>query len=592
MEYRVWEDFSDKKGVISNTHGFLSLYLDGSFQEKWNGYWSPSYKYLDYFAAKVNGVWLNRETLEEACYGETLTLHHETPSLSIKQEISCPDEIPGFKIEWNIENRSEAQKAVKLSFETGIDMRPKTKDIGDRDYTLESGEDGIRIGKNGKDKYLEITGEKFKFSGSGHTKEHFPGERQVCIVPEDIHSRTELDAGETQEISLTFMTDGEPGIEISESESTLRHPELGITFDYTIRSMENLIYDKNGLGVIAGHPWFQNYWARDTFQTVLGMIEAGMFEESERILMNFAEKENFPSKIKTDGSTETDYPRADSIPLFALAVEKLDRHFDAEEELLMRANELLEEKKPEGELVDHDKKGTWMDTLERENAVEIQAEWISALEKYGKDSEKLVKGLERFEDKKFLKDNLENDFESINPALALILLDFKEEKAEKYLEKINGEFSSRYGARTRSLTDPGYKSDGYHTGSVWGLTTCWAAGANLKYENQSHGLNFLKKFTKFIDRGQPGALPEVVNAESGESMGCEEQAWSAGSFVYIVDRYLLGIDVRKDKVIIDPADGLSCERRQKRIRDEYLDIEVNNGEAEVLNNPDLNIEVK
>lgn len=593
MEYRIREDFGDKKGVISNTHGFLSTYLDGSFKEKWNGYWSPSYKYLDYFAVKVNGIWLNEDTLQETGYGEKVVLHHEASSLKIKQEVSCPDEIPGFKINWTVKNTSENQKAVKASVETGVDIRPRTEDIGGKNYTVEGSNNGLKIIKSDRDRHLTITGEKFEFQEDSQVKEHYPGEQQICVIPGEIFCRCELDPGETKEAELVFMTEGEPGREIRGSESSLRHEVLGRTFNYSIQSMENLIYDKNGLGVIAGHPWFQNYWSRDTFGTVLGMIDAGMFDETREILNNFAERGELPSKIRTNGGEETDYPRCDTIPLFALAVEKLNRYTeDNEEQLVERAEELLEERKPEGKIVKHDPCGTWMDTLERGNAVEIQTEWIAALEAFGKENEKLVEGLQKFKKEDYLKDNLENDFESINPALAMILYRFDEEKAEKYLEKINGEFSSRYGARTRSITDPGYNPSGYHTGSVWGLTTTWAAAANLEYGNYDHGENFLKKMTDQVDKNQVGALPEVVNAETGESLGCDEQAWSAGLFVLAVDRYLLGIKVEEDKVIIDPSGKVDAERKNKKIRGEKLNLKFDDGEVEILNDPDLEIEVK
>ncbi|MFB6100678.1 MAG: amylo-alpha-1,6-glucosidase [Candidatus Nanohalobium sp.] len=591
MEYRI-RDAEGKKGVVSNTHGFFSTYLDGSFREKWNGYWSPSYKYLDYFAVKVNGIWLDDETLQETHYGEKVVYHHKASSLEIRQEISCPEEIPGFKVSWKVKNQSDSQKAVKASIEAGVDIRPRTEDLGGKNYTVETSNAGMKIIKDDRDRYLTITGEKFEFDEDSYIKEHYPGEQQICIVPGDISCRCELEPGKTKTAELVFMTDGEPGREIKGSESSLRHEELGRTFNYCIDSMENLIYDRNGLGVIAGHPWFQNYWSRDTFGTIYGMIDAGLFRESREILANFAEREPFPSKINTNGGTETEYPRCDSIPLFALAVEKLERYAEADDELLERAEELLEENRPEGEIVEHDPSGTWMDTLERENAVELQSEWIAALEAFGKDNEKLMKGLKRFEDGDYLKDNLGNDFESINPAIPLMLGQIEDEKAEKYLEKINGEFSSRYGARTRSVTDPGYESDGYHTGSVWGLTTTWAAAANLEYGNVSHGKNFLKKMTQFIDRNQLGALPEVVNAESGESIGCDEQAWSAGLYVFVIDTYLLGIDVREDRVIIDPVEGVNAERKNKRIRGEELDIKVEDGEAEIINDPDLEIEVR
>jgi glycogen debranching enzyme len=588
MEYRLRSDFGEKKGVISNTHGFLSTYLDGGFKDKWSGYWSPSWKYLDYFAVKINGVWLNSENLVEAKYGDKITYRHHLDSLEVLQEISTPEDLPGFKVEIRIENRSESQKAVRTSIEPGIDIRPKTQDIGSAEYAVEASNAGMKISKN--DRYLSISSKEFSFEEEDYIKEHFPREKQVCLIPGEIYYMTELEPEETKKSEIAFKTDGKIEEKTRGYTGGLRDSELSRSFNYSLESLENLFYGKRGSGVIAGHPWFQNYWARDSFWTALGMIDAGMFEKVEKILLNFTEGENLPSKICPEKGVEEDYPRADSIPLFAIAVDKLDRYYGAEE-LVQRAEELLSENRPNGKIMKHDEDGTWMDTLERAEAVDIQSLWIEALERFDRGTKHLREGLEEFKQEDYMRDNLSHDFESINPAVPLMFGQLDEKEAEKYLEKVNGEFSSRFGARTRSVTDPGYDPSGYHTGSVWGLTTCWAAAANLCYGNTSHGKNFLKKLAQFLDRNQLGALPEVVDAESGESLGCDEQAWSAGLFVHVIDSYLLGIEVRDDSVIVDPAE-VTMTRRSKKVRGEEIDLKVNNGEAEVLNDPGLEIEVR
>ncbi len=583
MKYRIRDGFSDKKGVISNTCGLLSTYLDNGFREKWNGYWSPSWKYLDYFAVKINGIWLDGDTIKEAEYGDEMISYHRASSMKIMQKIHAPEKLPGFKLEMVLENTSEEVKAARVSLETGIDIRPRTEDIYEQDYSVNAGNAGMKISTG--DRYLAISGKSFEFEEKAYAKEHFPGERQKCVIPGEIFSQVELEPGERRRVGLVFKTDADESIDLGETDNLLREKDLGRAFNYSIESMENLIYGKNSGGVIAGHPWFQNYWARDTFWTCLGMIDAGMFLEAEKILENFSNRENFPTKILTSGGTE-EMERADSAPLFAIAVEKLDRHYGTE--LTERAEQLLEEKKPEEKVVDHETGATWMDTLERKRAVDIQSLWIEALERLDMDAEDLRKGLSKFKEDEYMIDNFFKDFESINPAVPLMFGQIDGERAEKYLEKINGEFSSRYGSRTRSMTDQGYDASGYHTGSVWGLTTCWAAAANLKYGKENHGKNFLEKLTQLIDRNQLGALPEVVDAETGDSLGCDEQAWSAGMFVHVVDTYLLGIRVEKKKVIIDPAE-INYIREGKKIRGERIDLKVNNGEVEILNEPDLEI---
>ncbi|QGA80024.1 amylo-alpha-1,6-glucosidase [Candidatus Nanohalobium constans] len=589
MKYQVKENLNEKTGVISNLHGFLYTHLDNGFKEKWSGYWKPPYKYLDYIAVKVNGDWLDAENLVETEYGEKIIYHYETETLSIKQEISTPEKLNGFKTEFKVKNKSEGDTAVQTSVEPGVDIRKKSNDVEDRDYIVEENE-GLKIGSG--EKFLEINGDKFEFEEGRYYKEHFPGERQVCLIPGEITYRCELRPGETKESKLVFKTDGDNTGKIESHENTLRHPELGRTFDYSIESLENLIYNSNGRGIIAGHPWFQSYWARDSFWSVLGLIDAGYFEEVEKILLNFAERDSFPSKINLDENTEEDHARSDSIPLFAIAVDKLRKFYEPKDMLLDCVEGLLREERPNGKFVEHEPEGTWMDTLGRSNAVDIQSLWIEALNRFDRGTKRLQSGLEEFKREEYMADNLGEDCESINPAVSLMFGHVEDEKAEKYLEKINGEFSSRFGARTRSVTDPGYDASGYHTGSSWGLTTCWAAAANLEYGNRQQGVNFLEKMTQFVDRNQLGALPEVVDSESGEALGCGEQAWSAGLFVHVVDSYLFGISVKNGKVVIDPVDSFSGERRGKRVLGEELDVKVNNGEAKIMNETSLKVRTK
>ncbi|MFB6147730.1 MAG: hypothetical protein ABEJ66_02490, partial [Candidatus Nanohaloarchaea archaeon] len=211
---------------------------------------------------------------------------------------------------------------------------------------------------------------------------------------------------------------------------------------------------------------------------------------------------------------------------FIIACDKLRRHHRISDRLEEKMEDAMERLETEDGVVQHSPDATWMDTLERRNAVEIQSLWIKAADIMERENE-LKEGLEEFEEDDYMRDHLGEDApRTINPAVPLML--DQVEEPDSHLEKINAEFTSRYGARTRSMADPGYSSGGYHTGAVWGLTTNWAAAANLAHGNRRQGLNHLEKMAKFLDRNQLGALPEAVDAESGELIGGPEQAWSAG----------------------------------------------------------------
>ncbi len=592
MKYSFSENLADRKGVVSNLHGFLNRYLDTGFKTKWSGFWVPPYKYMDYFAFKVNGIWLDSDTLEGVEYGEDMIFYHETGSLSIEEHIKAPEGLPGLNVRLKIRNKNQERKAVQAVLETGVDIRHKSDDVPEADYTLEEGTDRINIRSQDRNLVVE-TEQEFSVQGESYVKEHEPGERQECFVPGEIVFREEIPAETTGSIELNFITSDASFKDIREHEQELRNQALGRTFSYSVESMKNLVYDRQGTGLIAGHPWFQEYWARDTFWTLLGLIDAGYFDLSRDILENFAEKD-LNSKIDLENGEGDGMAREDTYPLFVIAADKLRRHDEISEDIEEAVDEAFEKLDTENGVVRHDAEATWMDTLERSPAVDVQSLWLKAAGIEGREvSEDLAEGLKNFKTRGYLRDSLSSDSPTtINPAVPLMFGQIGEKDAESCLEKINGEFSSMYGARTRAVTDPGYSGDGYHEGAVWGLTTGWAAAANLEYGSEKQGRNFLEKMTQFVDRNQPGALPEVVDAETGELLGCSEQAWSAGLYVHVIDSYLLGIQVRDEKVVIDPSEEFTGKRLGKRIGEERLDIRFEEGEVEILNNPELEIDIR
>lgn len=570
------------RGTVSNLDAFIHRDLDTGFSTKWSGVWKPGYKLLDYYAYRVNGIWLDSDNLEAVDYGEKITYYFETGSLHIQEEITAPEGLAGVKSSLKIENKLEEKKAVQVALEAGVDIREKSTDIPENDYKVERNKSRVKISR---DRKVKITSnQELINTGEAYLKEHFPGEKQECIVPGEITARIELEPSETRKIEFNFTSgessDYRPGDQDNYLEGGLKR-----SFEASVQSIENLIYDRKGLGIIAGHPWFQNYWARDSFWSVLGLIDSGYFEEAEKILENFVER-GLPGKINLEGDDEENC-RSDTYPLYIIAADKLERHYGTTSKIEEGMEEAFEQLETENGLVQHDSEGTWMDTLERPEAVDVQSLWLKAAEIMGEREKELREGLEKFTEGEYVMDHLGgNPPHTINPAVPLMF-----GHTDSGLSKINAEFSSRFGARTRSVTDPGYNSSGYHTGSTWGLTTCWAAAANFQNGKTVEGLNFLENFSEFLDEGQPGALPEIVDSENGENLGCLEQAWSAGMFVHVIDSYLLGIKVGKDEVKIEPCESYSGKRLNKRVGEAYLDIKVENGEAEILNNPDLEKEV-
>ncbi len=587
MEHHFSENLETRKGVISNLHCFLNRHLDTGFKTKWSGLWVPPYKFLDYYAIKINGEWLGPETVEATEYGDKIIHHHTTSSLNITERIKAPETAPGIEIELEIENRTDKPKAVKTGVELGVDIRSKDTDIDRTEYRTDKGPGRLSIHRNNL-KLLFTSETEFTVDREPYLKEHYPGEKQECLIPGEISFRSEIK--EQASISFELSTpDGSFG-GLEKTDQVLEHDELGYRFECALDSLRNMVYDRNEtIGLLAGHPWFQSYWARDSFWSTLGLIDAGHFELAEDILTAFA-KRDLPDKIVIDGDDRREPKQYDTEPLFIIAADKLARHYMINDKIEEAMEDAVEGLELENKLVKNDPCGTWMDTRERPEAVEIQSLWIEALKIMDDErSEELREGLEEFMQEEYMLDGIEREWRTINPAVPLMLGHVDDEKAEKYLETINGEFNSRFGARTVSMTDPGYSSSGYHEGSVWGLTTCWAAAANMEYGKTVEGRNLLENFTMFSERDQPGALPENIDAETGEVLGCSEQAWSAGMAVHVIDSYLLGLKVEDGKLFVRPPENISCRRLNKKVKDTSVDLEFRNGDVKVLNDPEIEV---
>ena len=593
MKYTVSENLGEKKGVVSNLHCFINRNLDTGFKTKWSGIWAPPYKYLDYYGIKINGIWLNQETLQATEYGDKMILHHEAGGIKVKEVIKAPADSPGITVALELKNNDKQKKAVHTLVEPGVDIRHKSQDTLNKDHKIEKGSNKLKISRNGKELII-TSNKKFQIQGRPKHREHYPGEKQKCIVPGKVSFKNEVERSKT--VRISFKTSKESPSKLEKQNQDLEHKDLGRLFNCSIDSIRNLVYDQEGTGVIAGHPWFQSYWARDTFWTILGLIDAGQFKLCEKMLTNFAKKE-LPSKININKQNRTKYKgKTDTSPLFLIAADKLKTYFGTNQKIqegVEKAKNQVETNK-QG-IVLHDPEGTWMDTLSREKAVEIQSLWLEASKRHDMKQEKnLREGLERFEQENHMKDSLrEKHGITANPAVPLMFKQVDTEKAERYLERMNAELSSTYGARTMSMLNPDYTPKGYHTGSTWGLTTAWLAAANIRYSNQKQAKNMLKKQSQFLDTGQLGALPETVNSETGKNIGCSEQAWSAALIPHIIDKHLLGINVKSpEKATINPVDNLSCLRKGKKIGDSRIDLKIEQGSTKILNKPKTNITIK
>ncbi|MFB6147728.1 MAG: hypothetical protein ABEJ66_02480, partial [Candidatus Nanohaloarchaea archaeon] len=173
MRYSLRENLSDTSGTVSNLHGFLHLFNDHGFRNKWTGYWAPPYKFLDYFSFRVNGKWLSHDTINATEYGDDYVFHHSTGSLELDEHVEAPDSLPGLRITLDIRNRTDEPKAVRATMELGVDIRHKSDDLGPGVYDQEVKNRRLTVSHGGK-KLMVSTEQDFRLEGDPYVKEHYP----------------------------------------------------------------------------------------------------------------------------------------------------------------------------------------------------------------------------------------------------------------------------------------------------------------------------------------------------------------------------------------------------------------------------------
>ncbi|MBD3261481.1 MAG: hypothetical protein GF334_07335, partial [Candidatus Altiarchaeales archaeon] len=215
----------------------------------------------------------------------------------------------------------------------------------------------------------------------------------------------------------------------------------------------------------------------------------------------------------------------------------------------------------EGGVLVHDG-GTWMDTLKRHSAVEIQGLWYNALNHMQGFSELMGDEAdygalmreheenfpEKYMENGYLKDTLEDG--ALRPSQLINLsLDFcvvESGYAKKIIQKIDERLITPYGVRTLDPSDPRYcpryvgspedRDKAYHNGTVWP----WLLGSYItsvkKYLGQKEAKKRFQHFNPLFEKHlwQAGLahISEVFDAEPPHKpRGCIAQAWSEAELI-------------------------------------------------------------
>lgn len=605
MELVFASDLPNLSYILSGKKAFFYSYCDTGFKNKWTGLWAMPYKYLEYFAFKINDEWLSPDTITTFSSDETQSSQEfELKELKVKEFSFVPENHRAFICRLVLENLATKSKNVTVDLEVAINIREREENWHDRTYN--------KYVSNGK--FIVSSGKGYLVFGSipqsniiskEEYKDHRPsGELQRCFIPGIYRVNVVLPSRGREEVTVVFAC-GENEFEASsnfeeckksflqihdEKRSFYSHilsdskfksgiSNLDKLFRLNVISLEKLAFNsKFGSGYFAGLPWFTQFWGRDLGWMIPAIVDYGNFESAKETLRTLAmfqsESGEIPSTIHMNA--RIDYNSIDSTPLWIAALNHyITNSGDVKflEEMQSNLNRALQwcRKRDEDKdgFIEHGKdseyKGyTWMDTLDRGiKAVEVQAFWIEALESASNlykilGNKKLSESLKK--EVLELKTKFEKTFwnEGENFYYDRITANGKDKRKsinavfpllfnlsrypKKVLEKFEQEdFYSPYGIRTFSKQEDIFSPGGYHTGSIWGFTTVALACAEFMNNRTEKGLEILNLMSKRLSENCVGSIGEVWNSETNELMGCCLQGWSSALVIRCIDEYFLGL---------------------------------------------------
>lgn len=614
------QDFQGKHYILANRRAFFCRYADTGFRTKWCGFWSPPIKHIEYYAYRIRSdsdQWLSWEDCADFILNPWGVVHKfKISEFDVTETVFIPESKPVLVSFLKIKN-SGPKKKVSILLEAAVNMRRKNEDWHERMYESEFSE--VRnwvivktetrpwftaFGVGRMDRKIAIS-----FLPKNQYKEHNPSSVQRCFLPGDYEVSFDMDAGEEVEVPFIFscssksMDEAASGFDsgltgwkslleekIREScpqKQLIRTPdrELNKAFVWNAMALRSLIHEsKHGTGILAGLPWFIEFWARDSFISIPALNDIGEFEVSRNILERFLSK-SIPSKIDTEGNME--YGFADTYPLFILALHHYANCVGDPEFLNTSKKALVNitrDMKVEDGLVMHDPQKTWMDSYQRgKSALEIQSIWSRVLRNYNpavsRDIENKIKVAYWNPMTEYLQDSKNPDLDDMtaNAIAPAVLEQLDGQKVSHVLDKLQSEFSTKWGVRTRSLKDKDYKPDSYHKGAVWGLTTGAAACACFTHNRIHQAIGYLKSMASEMGENSVGASAEVLHADTGELLGCGMQAWSSAIFITAIDEFLFGIRPKMNMLEVRPNlpdEWEYMERFGKKIRGRTLDFMI------------------
>ncbi len=329
-----------------------------------------------------------------------------------------------------------------------------------------------------------------------------------------------------------------------------------------------------------GRPGYAWYFGRDACWTGLASLAAGQFEVGREVLDFLDRRQDITGKILHECTTSgvVHYDAADSTPLFLLLaarylawtgdVEMLEKLWPS----ILRAHAFCLTTDTDGDgLIENTGVGHgWVEfggLGGHHVSLYLAGVWVAALAELEVAARAL--GRDAFADQLAYQSaaaraSLELSFfdpiearyangrrgdgsldmaETVMTAVPLALGAVRAERCSAWLDRVADEdFTAPWGVRLVPRSDPEYRPEGYHGGSVWPLYTGWVSLAEYRAGRHESAYRHWAQTARLHRRYALGAWPEVLHGEEPRSIGVTpDQAWSTAMAILPLVDGLLGV---------------------------------------------------
>lgn len=588
-----------KNYVLSSGGLKLFRFINTNFGSKWAGLWNFDKKLLDYWAFRVNGTWLSMENCSEFEHRFWCASHkHKVGELFVTEEVVPVRDV--FLSIIKIRNDSQEKARVEVALEIGVNVRNRSVNLHNQKYKITEKRSLVEVrnetgslffgslkgkfvkkdeyGEHEPGKYAEYCG----YVVEGGLKGSWNEDKQSKYIPGEYVVQVTIEPGEEVEVPFFFSEKPIKGFRkyknlVDDSRNDYERlreqydsTEVAEILDKAVASARTFEVED---GFLAGHPFFNEIWVRDACWCLPAYLYLGMHGHVKKFLHLVGTRikgGRVPSLINSEKCL---YDSDDVAPLWVIGLyDYLD--FTGDKKMAKSLEKKLRE------VLDYGKSRledslvattgyTWMDSLERKKAIELQALWCRAfycggmilrtdkeeINEYIDISSRMLKQIDRSYWNGAPRDNLGYDFKSPNFLFQLALMHISRDVSRQLVQVMSKDYLTPVGIRTRHPSDKGYDPKGYHTGAVWPFLTLTAALAQSNYEKTDETRKLLETNWNNFDKQCVCGINEFFEADTLAPRGCTSQAWSMAGMFTVLDSYVLGIKPKLTKkiIILDPS---------------------------------------